>query len=65
VVYLHIFNWPGDGKLEIPDLKKRVLDVRMLDGGRKLGFSQSAGGITLTLPAQPPDADATVVAIKG
>ena len=65
VVYLHIYNWPGNGKLEIPDLKRRVLDVRMLDGGRKLEFSQSAGGITLHLPAQAPDADATVVAIKG
>ena len=64
VVYLHIYNWPGDGKLEISDLKRRVLDVRMLDGGRKLEFSQSAGGITLHLPAQAPDANATVVAIK-
>jgi alpha-L-fucosidase len=65
VTYLHIFNWPSDGKLEIPDLKRRVLDVRMLDGGRPLAFSQSAGKITITLPAQAPDADATVVAIKG
>jgi alpha-L-fucosidase len=65
VVYLHIYNWPGDGKLEIPDLKRRVLDVRMLDGGRRLEFSQSGAGITLHLPAQAPDADATVVAVKG
>jgi alpha-L-fucosidase len=65
VTYLHIFNWPSDGKLEIPDLKRRVLDVRMLDGGRPLAFSQSVGKTPITIPAQAPDADATVVAIKG
>jgi alpha-L-fucosidase len=65
VIYLHIFNWPSDGKLEIPDLKRRVLEVRMLDGGRLLAFSQSAGRVTITVPAHAPDADATVVAIKG
>jgi len=64
VVYLHVYNWPSGGKLEIPDLKRRVLDVRLLDGGRKLEFNQSTAGITLHLPAQAPDADATVVAIR-
>jgi alpha-L-fucosidase len=63
-VYLLIFNWPAEGKLELPDLKRRVFDVRLLDGGRKLEFSQSTAGLTLRLPARAPDTNATVVAIK-
>ncbi len=65
VIYLHIFDWPKDGRLEVPDLKRRVLDVRMLDGGQRLKFSQSAKSLELAAPAQAPDPNDSVVVISG
>jgi len=64
MVYVHIFDWPGGGKLEVPDLKARVLDVRMLDGGKRLEFTPSANGLTIKVPARMPDLSDTVLALK-
>ena len=64
MVYLHVFDWPSNAHLELPDLKRRVLDVRVLGGGQKLEFSQSAEGFRITLPSHAPDTNDTVLAIK-
>ncbi len=64
MIYLHIFDWPNSARLEVAEFRKRVLDVRMLDGGRKLEFSQSAAGLSIALPAQAPDTNDTVLVIK-
>ena len=55
ILYLHVFNWPGDGKLIIPGLNNVVKSAEVLNGGEKLVVSPSAAGPTLTLPAMAPD----------
>ena len=64
MVYLHIFDWPAGEELEVPNLKARVIDVRMLDGGKRLQFTPTASGLTIKVPAQAPDPADTVLAIK-
>ncbi len=30
IIYLHVFNWPADGKLEVDGLSARILSVKLL-----------------------------------
>ena len=64
MVYLHVFDWPAGEKLEVHGLKARVIDVRMLDGGKRVQFTATASGLTIKVPAQAADPADTVLAIK-
>ena len=63
-IYLHVFDWPAGQKLEVSHLKVRVLDVRMLDGGKKLKFTRTSNGLIIRVPAQAPDPVDTVLTLK-
>ncbi len=63
-VYLHVFDWPKDKKLEISGLESRADNVRLLAGGQSLHFNQLEHQLTIEVPAQAPDPHATVLAIK-
>lgn len=63
-VYLHVFDWPKDKKLEISGLETRVDNIRLLAGGQPLHFNQSKHQVTIEIPTEAPDARATVLAIK-
>lgn len=62
-VYLHVFDWPQSGTLEVTGLA-RILRVTMLADGRPLKFSQAAKSVTIELPTQPPDPNASVITIE-
>ncbi len=62
-LYLHVFQWPKDGKLVVPDLANKPLAALLLDGGKKLEFSAADNGVAIQLPAEMPDKIATVVAL--
>jgi alpha-L-fucosidase len=66
-LYLHVFNWPADGKLVVPGLKNPVKSARLLAGGRKLKASSTADGVELQIPATAPDkiSSTIVLQIKG
>ena len=61
-IYLIIFKWPADGKFELPALKTLVRKASLLAAPQQpIAVDQAATGVTLTLPAQAPDAVASVV----
>jgi alpha-L-fucosidase len=60
--YLHVFEPPADKKLEINGFPGAARSVHFLNG-EKLPYTQSAQRLEITLPAQAPDPDATVVAV--
>ena len=62
VIYLHVFDWPKDGKLIVP-LKNKVNDARLLAGEKKLktGSDTGIGGLTIMLPETAPDSIASVI----
>jgi alpha-L-fucosidase len=62
-VYVSIFDWPST-PLALPGLKKKVLSAHLLATGQPLKFRQSETGVQIDLPAQAPDANASVVALR-
>jgi alpha-L-fucosidase len=63
-LYLHVFDWPADGKLAVDGLKSKVERAYMLDGGKKLRVNKTANGIEIDLPKKAPDAIDSVVVLK-
>jgi len=66
-VFLHVFSWPGENpgtnqRLVVPPIGKRITASRLFSGG-PLGFSQTAEGITISVPQpdrQPIDTIVTL-----
>jgi alpha-L-fucosidase len=62
-VYLHVFDWPTSGRLEIPAPEARVGSVRLLATNQPLSFESAANQVAIQVPPQAPDAVDTVLAI--
>jgi alpha-L-fucosidase len=63
ILYFSVFDWPKNGQLLIPGLKNKVLKAEVLATGKKPGTASGSEGLTLSLPAQAPDAIASVIRI--
>ena len=63
-LYLHVFNWPADGKLVVPGLKNVAKSARLLATGKKLKFSTTAAGVEIMVPAEAPDKISSTVVLK-
>lgn len=62
-LYLHVFDWPKDGKLHVP-LKNRVVSAHLLTSpASKLKAASEPGRITIDVPATPVDPVDTVVVL--
>jgi alpha-L-fucosidase len=63
--YLQVFNWPADGKLQIPSWGKTVKKAYLLANPKSaLKFSQNPGGVTIQTPVSAPDPIASVIVIE-
>jgi len=62
-LYLHVFDWPADGRLVLPGLENKLRRASLLDGGQKVKVKNENQRIALTLPARNPDPNATVIAL--
>jgi alpha-L-fucosidase len=64
-LYLHVFDWPADGKLLVPmtnDVKTAYL---LSDPGKTLQSDEMENGVTISqLPASAPDPNATVIVLE-
>ena len=63
-LYLHVFDWPDDGKLFVPGLKNEVLQATLMADWKALETRQEASGIRVSLPVQAPDEINSVVVLK-
>ena len=65
-LYLHVFDWPADGKLTIPGLKNHVKKAYLLADRKRqpLKAALEEDSIVLSLPANAPDATASGVVLK-
>ncbi|MGE3242504.1 MAG: alpha-L-fucosidase [Pirellulales bacterium] len=63
-LYLHVFEWPADGKLQVPAYKGSVKSAQLLAGGKPVKFEQSADGLTIELPSTAPDAIDSVIKLQ-
>lgn len=59
-LFLHVFDWPRSGSLELPGLASQVQGAKLLGGG-KLSVSRTGPSVFVKVPRVAPDATATVV----
>lgn len=63
-LYLHVFQWPREGKLRVPGLKNLVQSARLLaDPKTNLRTSRDGADLLVELPPAAPDEVASVVAL--
>jgi len=62
-LYLHVFDWPADGRLVVPGLRNEVKGVRLLGTERRLKAGREGRGLVVRLPNAAPDPIATVLAV--
>jgi alpha-L-fucosidase len=63
-VYLHVFDWPENGTIELPSLDAKITEARLLqDAGTALAFNQGEDGVVLEGPAAAPDSVDTVIVL--
>jgi alpha-L-fucosidase len=63
-LFLHVFDWPKDGKLLVPGLESKVKSASLLANGTKLKFEKTPEGVIIQVPKQALDADATVIKLE-
>ena len=63
-LYLHVFDWPADGKLRVPLIGNDGSRAWMLDGRDALRARKSGNDILIDVPRAMRDEDATVVVLE-
>lgn len=68
-LYLHVWDWPTDGKLTVPGLKSQVLKAYLLQKnalGRhpRLKTTNEAEGVVLRVPTNAPDKISSTVVLN-
>ena len=63
-LYLHVFDWPKDGKLVVPFSNKISKAYLLADAKTNLKITATKDKSTLQLPAYAPDKIASVIAIE-
>ena len=62
-VFVHIFDWPPS-VLEVKGVEAKIISARLLASGQPLNFRQSEQKLQIDLPAQAPDPNVSVVALR-
>ena len=64
-LYLHVFQWPADGKLVVGGLKTAVTKAWLLaNPGTALEAARAGLDVTIAVPANAPDAADSVVVVE-
>jgi alpha-L-fucosidase len=64
ILYLHVFEWPKDGKLTVPGLASKITRASLLAGNKKLAVAAGDAGPTVTLPPEAPDPISSTVVLE-
>ena len=64
-LYLHVFDWPSDGKLAVPGLKSRVMRAFCLADAKRaaLDVTGGSGDMTIAVPVSAPAEAVSVMAL--
>ena len=65
-LYLHVFNWPADGKLLVPGLKSSVGKAYLLADTKRTALATTScnDGLVISVPASAPDALSSTIVVK-
>ncbi len=65
ILYLHVFDWPQDGRLVVPGLKNKVKEVSFLmEGQPAIDHEHDGESLILQLPDQAPDPIDSVIKLE-
>jgi alpha-L-fucosidase len=62
-LYLHVWDWPTDGKILLPGVKQAPLSGRLLANQATVTSVVTDAGLVVTLPGTAPDPDVSVAAL--
>jgi alpha-L-fucosidase len=64
-LYLHVFDWPANGKLTVPSLEGKVKSARLLATGEKLAMSMGDDGqLVISVPNDAPDKISSTIKLE-
>jgi len=63
-LFLHVWNWPADGKVLLPGLRQTPRSGRLLANGAAVTWAMTPQGLVVTLPGAAPDPDVSVAALE-
>jgi len=63
-LYLHIWDWPEDGKLLLPTLKETPVSGRVLTNGQEIKSTATEDGVVLSLPGKATDPIISVAVLE-
>jgi len=64
-IYLHVFDWPVDGKLKIPGIGKPITTAYLLSAPKThLKFVAGGDGVSIEIPSRAPDEIASVIVLE-
>jgi alpha-L-fucosidase len=64
-LYLHVFDWPADGRLALEAPGREVVSARLLaEPGTPLEVARDGAALLIRVPATAPDPDATVIVLE-
>ena len=68
-LFLHVFDWPADGKLVVPGLhdetaRAQLLKPNFLGWHKKLKATNSADGLTISVPKRAPDKISSTIVLQ-
>jgi alpha-L-fucosidase len=64
VLYLHVFDWPKDGKLMTPALNNSLVSVSLLGSKEKIKAESKNGAVEIKLPDAAPNKIASVIRLE-
>ena len=63
-LYLHVFEWPGDGRINVPIANRPIGAVLLTDPSRSFEVAAGDDGVTVKLQGRAPDPIDSVVVLK-
>ncbi len=63
-LYLHVFDWPKDGRLTLPPGVEYRRAYLLAEPGRALKLRDTGRGVHLSVPARAPDSVASVIVVE-
>ncbi|MGH8021219.1 MAG: alpha-L-fucosidase [Opitutaceae bacterium] len=63
-LFLHVFDWPADGKLVVPGLRSKVGSARLLATEARIKARATGRSVTLDIPREAPDPIVSVIALE-
>ncbi len=63
-LYLHVFDWPANGRLVVPGLKEKVKKAYLLADESDLPVTLEDNNVVVTVPGNAPDSINTVIVIE-